>query len=374
MSKLATRDDVLDRDLHLGLQQSHSDDHLDSSAFAERVFSRHRADRSRQPSRKPWLAAALVLLGTGVTVSTAIELGGETPDGRAVGHRAQQDPSTVSSELLRVYVVAQEHNVIGQPRDPAKANSALRFGDRQLRWTVASATDLKDLNAVTKVVGREQSQFLAPRQAAGGDATPMSVRVTPGVGARWDDVIRTVDALVVSGELRVDIECVAGVPMVPMFVAPRHLGGEIVVPRMAIAVPDEGGAESVLDLQQDGRALLDGKAIPGFEIGIDMSQRRTQLVRALEHGTAGSKPKPKPKPKSKPGKPTKSTGDEPRAEALDKAGGKARMERKPSVLLRVDKWTPWSPHVRMAIEACNQAGFQLIYLGVAKVDGESEVK
>lgn len=238
---------------------------------------------------------------------------------------------------------------------PAELARARRWVDRKVTWRVGDRPvgTAEALATELQRVRNDQSGWRdSPDQP--GIREPLPVRLVPGEGVRWSDVLHLTDAAHRAGFAEVGWDGVTTRYLVAKSVTEQVLGGGVlVVPQCDYHEPDEQPPDwrPILDLHQDGRIAHGGVTVlePVAGKPADLEPVRA-LLRQLR-ATAKEK-------------------------GLISVSGRDRQEVIDApLMIRADKWTPWTEVRNLAQLATDPAiGFWKLEFGVSDFDMEARLR
>jgi hypothetical protein len=232
---------------------------------------------------------------------------------------------------------------------------ARRYEGRTVTWSVGGKAVVgqrpQEL-ALWAIAQDPASSRVDPEDAGRKKLLPL--RIVPGDGARWGDIVTLHDGAMQAGFNEVQIEGVVLPWLIPKVVAePVVDGGVLVVPRAVFTELDDfrDSERPTFDVHQDGRIVFEGKVLfawqPGKEDDLRLLHKTlAELRRSLEAkgrwGPRGLDKRP----------------------ALDVA-----------FLVRADVWAEWRDVRCLLIAAMEpEVGFWKIELAAAEKDMEAELR
>lgn len=200
------------------------------------------------------LATTFCLLVVGATV-TAQQSGDTKPKPAAQRLVLRIEPAALGSPVPRV---------TDKEAAPALAKVKAWEG-RKVTWSLDGTVlpNRKDAEAALDRAARDPKNLRDSKHQP-GEREPVPVRLEPGDGARWCEVITAYDMLLTAGFREVQIEDVPTPWFVPRSVAEPILDdGVLVVPRMVFNEPDDRpeAGRPTFDVHQDGRIVLGDKVL-----------------------------------------------------------------------------------------------------------------
>ena len=187
-----------------------------------------------------------------------------------------------------------------------------------------------------------------------GQREPVPVRLEPGDGTRWCEVLTTYDMLLSAGFMEVQLADVPTPWFVPMSVdEPVVDDGALVVPKMVFSEPDDRpvAGRPTFDVHQDGRIVLDDKVLFTWKAGKedDLTALREHLLMLRKELQAGGHLQVR-------------TYD-----------GEKRLDM--PFLVRADLWTEWRDVRRLLmIVTLPEIGFWKLQPAVAETEYEPKLR
>lgn len=239
-------------------------------------------------------------------------------------------------------------------KDAEPARQSRDWADRRPVWRVANRenTSPEALKELLERVYRHRSTWQPDRKRP-GQLKPMPLRIDPVEGARWADVVASVDLALSAGFTEIQLGSIASQYFVPAAVPePFPLGASVVAPEAVYAEPVEFG---------------EGEFWPRVVLGQDgaLYVGETQLVAPQsageERGEAGRVAWREQLAKWRA-----------EAERRDLIEGPEGQERnRARLVLIADRWTPWPEIERVLSEAAGRGiGFERYFFGVAEVGSD----
>jgi hypothetical protein len=276
----------------------------------------------------------------------------------------QEKPQPATPKPLDVVVVAIDCKAEGAAMarvpdaNPDEALAKARaWDDRELQWRVQGGAGLDPRGVKAKLEALARSaEALRDDPDAPGNKILVPLRIEPGHGSRWNDVVRTVDLALQTGWNEVQLQGVDTIYTLPKAIdAPVAGHGALIVPRAIFSEPDDRPEplRPVFDVHQDGRILhgddvlfqwVPAKAEDLAPLNARLGELRKDLV-----GKGHLKER--------------------------SVAGKVQKVLDVPFLVRADKWAEWSDVRRVIARALDPAhGFWKLELGVTELDHETKLR
>lgn len=275
---------------------------------------------------------------------------------------AQQSGDTRPKPAANRLVLRIELAAPGSPvprvtgKDAAPALAKVNAWDgRKVSWRL-DGTALPDRKAAEAALGRaaRDPKNLRDSQDQPGKRELVPVRLEPGDGARWGEVLTAYDMLLAAGFQEVQLEDVPTPWFVPRAVMePIVDDGVLVVPCMAFHEPDDRpeADRPTFDVHQDGRIAQGDKVLFTWTPGKadDLTALREHLLALRKELMADGHLQ---------------------VRAYD---GEKRLDM--PFLLRADLWTEWRDVRRLLhLATAPEIGFWKLYAAVAETDFEPKLR
>ena len=290
------------------------------------------------------LATTLCLLVAGATVT------------------AQQSGDTKPKPAANQLVLRIELTAPGSPvprvtdKDAAPALAKVKAWDgRKVSWRL-DGTALPNLKAAEAALHRaaRDPKNLRDSQYRPGQREPVPVRLEPGDGTRWGEVLTAYDMLLSAGFQDVQLEDVPTPWFVPRAVMEPILDdGVLVVPKMVFCEPDDRpeAGRPTFDVHQDGRIVQGDKVLFTWTPGKadDLTALREHLLALRKQLVANGHLQ---------------------VRAYD---GEKRLDM--PFLVRADLWTEWHDVRRLLkLVTLPEIGFWKLHPAVAEMEYEPKLR
>lgn len=281
--------------------------------------------------------------------------------GPAIG---QEKPQPAAPKPLDVVVVAIDCKAEGTAvarvpdADPKQAHAkAKAWDDRELQWRVQGGAGLDPRGVKAKLEALARSaEALRDDPDAPGNKILVPLRIEPGHGSRWNDIVHTFDLAVATGWREVQLQGVDTIYIVPKSVeAPVAGHGALIVPQGVFHEPDDlpDPLRPVFDVHQDGRITQ------GDDVLFQWVPARAEDLAPLN---------------ARLGELRKHLVDKGHLQKRSVAGKVQEVLDMP-FLVRADKWAEWSDVRRVIARALDPAhGFWKLELGVTELDHETKLR
>jgi len=242
--------------------------------------------------------------------------------------------------------------------DPKEALAKAKvWVERELQWRVQGGAGLDHRGVQAKLEALVRSaEVLRDDPDSPGKKVPVPLRIEPGHGARWNDVVRTFDLALQNGLTEIQLQDVDTIYIVPKEIdAPVAEHGALIVPRAIFHEPDDAPdpLRPVFDVHQDGRILHGDDVLFRWEpakaedlapLNARLGELRKDLV-----GKGHLKER--------------------------SVAGKVQKVLDMPFLVRADKWAEWRD-VRRVIERALDpaAGFWKLEIGLTELDHEAKLR
>lgn len=330
-----------------------------SDALLGRIRARLR-DLPAAPPPSPMpkrLVAVCMLAGIGVVFAIANlrTHGRRSPAAQppaSVGG-ALQDPAAAPRPPIEVSWRCVHAGAAAPRRVDGREAGVTTWTGRRLLWRVG-AQEFDSAEALAIELRRlVVAATSAPAGANGKRPEPPPVRLQPGVGAAWSDVVAATDAAMAAGFLDIRWQGVDTTQLCPKTIEPPVVAeGALLVPAARFHEPDDAPAPGrpTFDVRQDGRVEHEGKVLLAADAGPEADQPVEAYLRRLREAVRSAVPVPTEK-------------------ALDLVDVTRRARQLP-MLVRIDRGTEWN-RVQRFLALATRSGFAKLEFAVAARDVEA---
>jgi len=275
---------------------------------------------------------------------------------------AQQSGGTRPKPAAHRLVLRIELGAPGSPvarvtdKDAAPALAKVKAWEgRKVSWRLdgAALANRQDAEAALHRAARDPKN-LRDSEHQPGQREPVPVRLEPGDGTRWCEVLTAYDMLLAAGFQEVQLEDVPTPWFVPRSVMEPVLDdGVLVVPRMVFCEPDDRPepGRATFDVHQDGRIVLGDKVLFTWTPGKadDVTALRQQLLAMRKDLVADGRLQVCP------------------------YDGEKRLDM--PFLVRADLWTEWRDVRRLLVLVTSpEVGFWKLHPAVTEMEYEPKLR